>query len=153
MCVKKRDPSWRSSWVIVRDREAISAYKLGDDDAADEISPATKFSLPRITSAEAIRSDLAFASGCIFHTSYAPPYLHHGLVISLEYNWPRDRHRSCCCSLVCRSESLIVAGCLSWEMSNPERGWGMSDRKIATMTEKTLTASDGHVCIQELFEV
>lgn len=125
-------------------RCVASVYKLEDDDAAGEISPAGGVSLPRIISAEAIRSDFAaepLASGCIFHTSYAAPYLHHGLVISLEYNRPRDRHRSCCCSPVCRPESLIAARRLPRETSNLE--WGMRnvrDRKIAMM-EKALIAS------------
>lgn len=139
-----------------KSRYVISVYKLGDDDAAGEISPAVGVSLPRITSVEAIRSDLAakpFASGCIFHTSYAPPYLHRGLVISLEYNRPRDRHHSCCCSLVCRPESLIVARRLPWDVEFRTGMRDVHDRKIATMIKKALTASDGHVCIQELFEV
>ena len=37
----------------------------------------------------------------ISHVVYVPPYLHRGLVISLKYNRPRDRHLSYCCLLVC----------------------------------------------------
>lgn len=117
---------------------SLSVYKLGDDDAAGG-----DFATSKSPSAEAIRSDFAakpFASGCIFHTSYAAPYLHHGLVISLEYNRPRDRHRSRCCSPVayCRSSSPV---------GDVESRTGMRnvrDRKTGAMMEKASTATAGH---------
>lgn len=84
-----------------------------------------------------------FASGCIFHTSHASPYLHRGLVISLEYNRPRDRHTTA--RRVAR-QFAVPSRLLSFvvPVGYVESRTGMrdvSDRRIATIAEKASTAS------------
>lgn len=137
--------------------------KLRDDDARSEISPGSGITRcleysPRGDSVGVRAEWSRFAiSGCIFHTSHAPPYLHRGLVISLEYNRPRDRQPLVLLASLPSPSRLLsfVVPVGDVEFRTGKRG--MRDvcdrRETATMAEKALTASDGHICIRELLEV
>lgn len=106
---------------------------------------------------EFARSGAGLPSGCIFHTSHAPPYLHRGLVISLEYNRPRDRQPLVLLASLPSPSRLLSFVVPVGDVESRTGKRGMRDvcdrRETATMAEKALTASDGHICIRELLEV